>query len=87
MSGDKPIRLTFHARLQCKERGATESEVMEAIRSGVKEPVKQSRWMYRLNFAFNAEWQGRHYAIKQVCPVVAESRDEKVVITVYTFYF
>jgi len=28
----KPIRLTKHAREQCVERGAMESEVVEAIR-------------------------------------------------------
>jgi len=29
----KPIRLTKHAREQCVERGATEAEVVEAIRT------------------------------------------------------
>jgi len=43
--------------------------------------------MYRYNVPFNAVWQGRHYAVKQVAPVVAEEEDESVVVTVYTFYF
>lgn len=43
--------------------------------------------MYRLNFQFQAEWQGTFYAIKQVAPVVVEAQNELVVVTVYTFYF
>ncbi len=43
--------------------------------------------MYRYNFSFDSLWQNRHYAIKQVCPVVIEENDEIVVITVYTYYF
>ena len=43
--------------------------------------------MYRLNFEYNAKWQGVFYAIKQVAPVVAEGQNEIIVVTVYTFYF
>jgi len=83
----QPIRLSFHAKLQCKERGASEAEVIEAIRRGVREPAKKDRWAYRLNFGFDSDWQGKRYAVKQVCPVVIEKSDEIVVVTVYTFYF
>jgi hypothetical protein len=37
--------------------------------------------------AFNRKWQGKHYAIKQVAPVIKEEDNETVVITVYAFYF
>jgi hypothetical protein len=83
----KPIRLTTHALEQLVERGATEAEVREAIQRGVREPVKRGRFMVRLNFQYNSEWQGRFYAIKQVAPVVVEAQNEVVVVTVYTFYF
>lgn len=83
----KPIRLTRHALEQCAERGATEQEVREAILTGVRELAKQDRVLCRANFQFNAFWQGRRYAIKQVAPVIKEEVDEIVVITVYTFYF
>lgn len=43
--------------------------------------------MYRFNFVYDGMWQGRHYAIKQVSPVVAEEADEWVVVTLYVFYF
>ena len=83
----KPIRLTRHARLQAEERGATEDEVRDAIRHGVREPVRAGRWLCRHNLPFNSEWGGTVYAVKQVAPVIQEETDEIVVITVYTFYF
>ena len=83
----KPIRLTAHAAEQCVDRGATDAEVKYAIRHGGRERVKHGRWMYRHNFQFDARWQGRHYAVKQVAPVVVEEENEIVVVTVYTFFF
>ena len=82
----KPVRLTFHAREQCEERGATEEEVRQAIATGAREAAKRGRFMYRQNFQYNAAWQGKFYAIKQVAPVVVEAQNEIIVVTVYTFY-
>lgn len=83
----KPMRFTVHASEQMAERGATEDEVRKAIARGACEPAKRGRLMYRLNFQYNAEWQGKFYAIKQVAPVVVVAQNETVVVTVYTFYF
>jgi len=83
----KPILLTKHAREQALERGATTAEVKEAIRKGSREAAKHGREMCRYNYAFDAKWQGRHYPIKQVAPVIKAEANEIVVITVYTFYF
>ena len=69
------------------ERGATAAEVREAIAKGSREPAKHGREMCRYNFRFNQTWQGKHYPIKQVAPVVKDEANETVVITVYTFYF
>lgn len=83
----KPIRLSKHALAQCAERGAAPSEIVTAIRLGAREPVRGGRWLHRYNVEFNAEWQGRRYAIKQVAPIVAEEPAELVVVTVFTFFF
>jgi len=80
-------RLTKHAREQASERGANEAEVKEAITKGSREPAKHGRKLCRYNFRFGKNWQGKHYPIKQVAPVVKEEPNEIVVITVYTFYF
>ena len=68
----KPIRLTTHALEQLAERGATDDEVKKAIEKGVREPAKRGRFMYRLNFQYNSEWQGKFYALKQGGPGVLE---------------
>ncbi|MBV5310540.1 DUF4258 domain-containing protein [Chromatium okenii] len=83
----KPIRLSRHAQEQCLERGATATEVIQAIREGGREPAKNDRMLCRFNCPFNGLWQGKHYAIKQVAPVIKEEHNEIVVITVYTFFF
>ncbi len=83
----KRIRLTLHAAEQCIERGCSEGEVRQAVVSGVREPAKRDRLLCRCNFEYNALWQGKHYAVKQVAPVIVEETDETVVITVYVFYF
>jgi hypothetical protein len=83
----KPIRLTKHALEQCKERGATEGEVKQAIEQGTREAAKRGREICRINLSYGKMWQGKFYPIKQVAPVIKEESDEIVVITVYTFYF
>lgn len=83
----KLIVFSLHALAQLLERGATQEEVERAIREGIPGPARAGRWMYRMNFGYNRCWRGGFYAVKQVAPVVAEERDELVVVTVYTFYF
>ena len=83
----KPIRLTQHAKEQCEERGATEDEVRQAVTQGSREPAKKGRYMCRYNFTFGQLWHDHVYKIKQVVPVIKETEEEIVVITVYTFYF
>jgi hypothetical protein len=83
----KRIRLSKHAWEQAAERGATEDEVKEAIRKGSRKPATRGRAICRYNFGFNRKWQGKHYPIKQVAPVIKEEANEIVVITGYTFYF
>jgi hypothetical protein len=83
----KKIRLSDHAHSRLAFRGTNVAEVRAAVKRGVRAPAKKGRWMCRLNFQYNQAWRGRHYAIKQVAPVIAERADEIVVITVYTFFF
>ena len=83
----KPIKFSQHACEQMLERGASEDEVIETIRTGERAPAKRGRQGYRKNFQYNRLWGGRTYAIKQVLVIVAEEPDVLVVVTVYTFYF
>ena len=79
----KPIEFSFHAREKMLDRGATESEVKAAIRTGSPEPARKGRLMFQKNFTFNGHWRGKHYAVKQVVPVVAEEPNRLVVVTVF----
>ena len=83
MNLSKPIEFSPHAREKMLDRGASESEVEMAIRTGSPEPTRKERLMFRKNFAFNRPWRGKHYAVKQVAPIVAEEADRLVVVTAF----
>lgn len=70
-----------------KDRGAGEESVIEAIRTGEREPAQSGRVMFRLNMEFKRKWDGVYYHIQQEAPVVVEENERIVVITVYAFYF
>jgi hypothetical protein len=80
------IRLHPHARERLAERGATEEEVLAAVREGERFPAKYGRAGFRRNFAFDAEWRGRVYATKQV-EAYAVDENGWLVITVLVKYF
>jgi hypothetical protein len=81
----KPIRLSGHARSYCASRGFTAEE--EAIRGGSWAKAELGRLEARRDFPFNAEWNGRRYATKQVRPIFVDEPNEIVVVTVYTYYY
>ncbi|MBW2331743.1 MAG: hypothetical protein JRF30_12745 [Deltaproteobacteria bacterium] len=70
----KPIRLSEHARQQLRFRGATEQEVIEAIRTETWETAELGRLK-------------NYYDTKQVRPIFVEEHDEVIVVTVYVYYF
>jgi hypothetical protein len=84
---EKPIRLSNHALVQCRERGVHIDEVIETIRNGTKEPAKNNRFLCKQNFQYNDYWNDSFYSIKQVQPVFVEEEYEIVVVTVYSYFF
>lgn len=85
-TSNKPIRLSKHAKEQCEERGATESEIVRTIKESEWHTAKNNKLECKYSFQFDSDWNGRHYAIKEVKPIFVEEETEIVVITVYTFY-
>lgn len=83
----KPVRLSGHARENMRYRGATEQEIVEAIRTATWSPAQRGRLECRKDFAYGREWNNNFYATKQVRPIFVEEDDEIVVITVYVYYF
>ena len=78
--------MSHHARENMTFRGATEEEVAEAIRQSEWQSAERGRFDCRHEFAFDADWNGRHYARKQVRPVFVDEPDAIVVVTVYVYY-
>src|SRR5713226_4109127 len=65
------IRFSLHAREQMDARGASESEVVEVIRSGEVAIAKRGRAAFSKNFDYDGLWGGRQYPTKQVVAIVA----------------
>lgn len=84
---EKRILFSKHAKIKIADRGASEEEVIKAIKEGSSEPSRKGRLLFRKNFHFNSMWQGKHYPIKQVAPVIADENDRMVIVTVYVYYF
>jgi hypothetical protein len=87
MEAYKPIRLSNHALIQCKERGVSIDEVIGTIRNGIPEPAKKNRFQCKQNFQYNDFWFDSFYPIKQVSPVFVDEEFEIVVVTVFSYYF
>ena len=83
----KPIRLSGHARGQLGFRGATEEDVYSTIRTTPWQPAELGRLECREEFPFNAEWNRRWFATRQIRPIFVDETDEIVVVTVYVYYF
>lgn len=83
----KPIRISGHARGQLGFRGASEIEVVEAIRTCPWTPAELGRIECGMDLRFEAEWNGRRYSTKQVRPIFVDEPDAIVVVTVYVYYF
>ena len=83
----KTIVISNHAREQMSERGATEEEVVKAIRTGEEVPAKRNRQGFRKNYQYNRLWSGKTYAIKQDLVIAVKEAATIVVVTVYTLFF
>lgn len=81
------IIFSDHALAQMKQRGVSQQEAIEAIRTGENVPAKSGRKAFRKNFTYERDWAGTFYRIKQVMPIVQDEKGRIIVITVYSFYF
>ena len=83
---EKPIKFSQHALENLFDRGASEEEAEQAIRTGERLPAQKGRIAFRKNFSHNTMWKGKFYQAKQVMPIVVEEPDRFVVVTVYVFF-
>ena len=84
----KPIRLTRHASVRAIQRGATETEIRETIRTSQWQPTHSMRWRAQKKFVFNnvspVNQQFYHYKIVE--SIFKEESTEIIVITVLVYY-
>ncbi|MFB2969867.1 hypothetical protein ACE1CD_12905 [Aerosakkonema sp. BLCC-F183] len=81
------VRLHPHAQTRLLERGATEEEVIATVESGTPFAAQFGRSGFRRNFPFNAEWQGKVYAMKKVEAIAIKENEDWLVITVIAKLF
>lgn len=81
------VRVHPHAAGRMAERGATEAEVGLTVLEGERFEAKFGRAGFRRNFAYDAEWRGRHYRTKQLEVIAVEEGSDWVVVTVMVKYF
>jgi len=84
----KPVKFSSHARWQMELRGASEEEVVHAIKSVKWEDAKMNKFQSKYRFDFNriALTNQKFYKYKTVEPIFAEEADKIVVITVKVYY-
>jgi hypothetical protein len=82
-----PIVFHPHAIERAAERGATEKEIVETIRTGERFPAKRGRTAFRRNLAIETVRRGRRYANKQVEVIATEEDGAWLVITVLVKFF
>lgn len=84
----KSIRFSQHARRQMRLRGATEAEVIEAIRVGHWKPAQRGKFQVYKAFAFGhpSPVNQKVYAFKTVHVIFANELAEIVVVTVLTYF-
>ena len=84
----KPVRISRHAQKRMASRGATEAEVIEAIRSMTWQPARHNKMQTRKIFKFNqrSPINQKVYASKTVHVVFADEETTITVVTVLVYY-
>ena len=81
------VRLHPHALARTSERGATEAEVITAVRTGERFPAKHGRTGFRRNFGGDWRWRNKPFDTKQLEVYAVEEDDGWLAITVIVKFF
>ena len=80
------IRIESHTLVRATERGATETEIVDVMRTGTPLPVRDGRWRKGKTYDFRQMRLGKFYDQKRIEVVYVVDRGEMVTVTVYVFY-
>ena len=81
------VRFHPHALERLSERGATKEDVVATIRSGEQFPARFGRTGFRKSFRYDAAWQGRIFATKEIEAIAVREDEGWLVLTVLTRYY
>ncbi len=80
------ILIDDHAKERATERGATEEEINDILRSGKLTIAKGNRLAKEKVYSFNKDWNGKTYKEKHIKVIYIIERNTIVVITVVVKY-
>lgn len=80
------IQIDTHTLERAKERGTSEEEIKDVIRTGFVIPAKYGRMGKVKLYEFERKRQGKYYDQKRVEVFYAIEKDKIVTVTVYVFY-
>jgi hypothetical protein len=78
------VRLHPHAKERLSERGASEEEIITAMRQAKRSRQSLAAQVFRRNFAFGGLWKGKVYATKQVEVYAVQEGEDWLAITFVT---
>jgi hypothetical protein len=84
----KPIHFSKHALEQMRLRGASQSEVIEAIETVPAQPVKHGKFRVRKQFSYGqvSPVNQKIYAYKIIQVIFADGPEARVIVNVLVFY-
>jgi hypothetical protein len=81
------VKFHPHAIQRMGERGATQLQVTNTVLTGPSSPAKFGRTRFRKAFPFNAQWNSKYYASKQIDAFAAKMSYGWFVISVIVKYY
>ena len=80
------IRINPHTLERAEERGSSENEIEDVIRTGTPIPAKGNRQAKEKVFDFRRQWQNVYYEQKKVQVIYVLQEELVITVTVYVFY-
>jgi len=80
------IQIGPHTLIRAKERGATESEIIETINTGTDILERRGRIGKAKVFEFNSTRNGKYYKEKKIEVYYTIEQQTIITVTVYVFY-
>ena len=80
------IRIDQHTAKRAVERGTSEDEIRDVLKTGTPAPMARGRLRKAKVYDFGRERLGRHYRQKRVEVIYVMDEDTVVTVTVHVFF-